>query len=120
MNSEDAQQEDALAVCDALRDAFKQLGLSSADVEKLTEIPASSIRRIQNGTYEPKPSQIAHIERSLDLAAGTIYRSAGLIECDSVKKLLMTDPQLHPIFRKAGVGHYEEWVTLSTELSSKD
>jgi hypothetical protein len=105
---------DSRKVIEATDSILKARGISSYKLQPLVHIPASTLRRITN-EQEAKLSTLARIERAAGLPLGGFARASGLVVVHDVRTMLASDPNLHPVFQRMAIEHYDTWVKLSTE-----
>lgn len=74
----------------------------------------SWVSRRESGEVEPTPSELARIEAALKVAAGTVYRLAGLVDDEvSTRAAIAIDPSLSPEARLILLGAYDASVAGS-------
>jgi transcriptional regulator with XRE-family HTH domain len=91
-------------ICEALASEMAARGVTSEDVAKATGITASHIRKMANGSQEPKMSTLFRIEESMNWPRGVIARR--LVDFADVEELIRTDNTLLPVFQQSVADNY--------------
>ena len=68
-----------------LRQRRQALGLTMRQVEAVTDIPNTTILRIEAGSFKaPSPDKLARIAQALGMSAGELFAQAGYMVADEL------------------------------------